>query len=279
MGGRVKAGPLPSNAADNIVAAVAGEHKSRRASLSLAASSPNSSLDLPIRANNIPVTVAKPSFPMAHQAEEKPFFGLTGGWLTVWITLAAQGRTQEAVQILACLEAKDSNDLYVATQLSEIEESVKYERGHAVSWRDLFFRRKSDQGDTKTLRRLLLGANTQLMQQFGGRNIMITNFVIAQITPSGIQSLRWKFWIIWTVFNAVFLPVTYFLHPETSNRHLEDMDMYYRSNPSVIVTKDVDAVCTARPLKCIENEDAELRRRRTSLAGSVMEVSGNDQKA
>ena len=37
---------------------------------------------------------------------------------------------------------------------------------------DLILRRNKDPSDTKTLRRLLLGANTQLMQQFGGINIM-----------------------------------------------------------------------------------------------------------
>ena len=49
----------------------------------------------------------------------------------------------------------------------------------------------------------------------------ITNFVIVEITPIGIQSLGWRFWIVWTVFNAAFMPVIYFLYPETSNRSLE----------------------------------------------------------
>lgn len=43
----------------------------------------------------------------------------------------------------------------------------------------------------------------------------ITNFVIVEITPIGIQNLGWRFWIVWTVFNAVFLPVIYFVYPET----------------------------------------------------------------
>ena len=43
----------------------------------------------------------------------------------------------------------------------------------------------------------------------------ITNFVIVEITPIGIQNLRWKFWIIFTIFNAAFLPVIYLLYPET----------------------------------------------------------------
>ena len=43
----------------------------------------------------------------------------------------------------------------------------------------------------------------------------ITNFVIVEITPIGIQNIGWKFWIVWTVTNLCFLPVLYFLYPET----------------------------------------------------------------
>ncbi|KAL5334443.1 general substrate transporter [Aspergillus crustosus] len=63
----------------------------------------------------------------------------------------------------------------------------------------------------------------------------ITNFAIVEITPIGIQSIGWRFWIVWTVLNAVFLPIIYFLYPETANRTLEDIDAYYRSNPPLIV--------------------------------------------
>jgi hypothetical protein len=76
----------------------------------------------------------------------------------------------EARQILAALEAKSEDDVYVLTQWREIDESVRFERVHAVRWRDLL--RGKVSGDTKTLRRLVLGAGTQLMQQFGGINIM-----------------------------------------------------------------------------------------------------------
>lgn len=47
------------------------------------------------------------------------------------------------------------------------------------------------------------------------QSLRITNFVIVEITPIGIQNLGWRFWIVWTVFNAVFLPVIYFVYPET----------------------------------------------------------------
>ncbi|KAK9601719.1 hypothetical protein V6Z92_001761 [Aspergillus fumigatus] len=88
----------------------------------------------------------------------------------------------------------------------------------------------------------------------------ITNFVIVEITPIGIQNIGWKFWIVWTITNAASLPIIYYLYPETANRTLEDLDAYYRSNPPLIVTGDPDAISTGRPLKYIQHEDEELQR-------------------
>ncbi|KAF4951890.1 hypothetical protein FSARC_12783 [Fusarium sarcochroum] len=88
----------------------------------------------------------------------------------------------------------------------------------------------------------------------------LTNFIIVEITPIGIQNLGWKFWIVFTVFNAAFMPVIYFLYPETANRTLEDLDEYYRNNPSLVVTQDPDAICSNRPLKYVEKEKTHLRR-------------------
>ena len=45
-----------------------------------------------------------------------------------------------------------------------------------------------------------------------------------------------------------------------ANRTLEDIDAYYRSNPSLIVVKDPDAISVKRPLKYIEHEDHEMRK-------------------
>ncbi|KAJ5742723.1 Major facilitator superfamily domain general substrate transporter [Penicillium nucicola] len=297
--------------------------------------------------------------------------------------LMIQGREEEAMEVLACVEALPRDDPVVITQLDEIKFSITYEFDNTVRWRDLL--RQSKSNDTKTLRRLLLGAGTQAMQQFQGINIMsyylpmvlinsvglsdkmarlltacnatsyfvfsclaatvvervgrrglmmmsgfgqfvsflvitvllymakkntvyatasvafffffhiafgmgmlgvpwlypteinslpmrtkgaaistatnwITNFAIVEITPIGIQSLGWKFWIVWTVLNAVFLPIIYFFYPETANRTLEDMDAYYRSNPPLIVAGDADAISTKRPLQFVCHEDEEVQK-------------------
>ena len=253
--------------------------------------------------------------------------------------LIANGHEEEAFQILADLEDRSVDDAYIITQHHEIVYSVQYEREHAIRWRDLL--RGRVEGGTHSIRRLLLGAGSQAIQQFGGINIMsyymptvfktyvglsdsmsrlltacnsvnylifsaiavpyvekwgrrtlmllstwgqlisfliitillkyaqdgsktaakasiafffcyypsfaigmlgvpwlypteinslpmrtkaaavatatdwITNFAVVEVTPIGIQNLGWKFWIVWTVLNAAFLPILYLFYPET----------------------------------------------------------------
>ncbi|KAF9768103.1 hypothetical protein IL306_014657 [Fusarium sp. DS 682] len=328
-------------------------------------------------------------------------FGTTSDQVS-W--LIAHGHTQEATEILACIEDEPTTSPIVTAQLHEIQYSVDYELQHAVKWKDILLRRNKDTSDTKTLRRLLLGAGTQFMQQFGGINITsyymptvliksvglsesmarllsacnavsylifssmaiflverwgrrglmllstagqllsflvitillryavgdkkevlgsasvaffffyfisfgvgmlgvpwlyptevnslpmrtkgaalatgtnwITNFIVVEITPIGIQNLGWRFWIVWTVTNAFFLPVIYFLYPETSNRKLEDMDAHFRENPSLIVIKDKDAIIAKRPEKYVQQDHEDIQREEAE-DGSPVVGGGSGEK-
>lgn len=80
--------------------------------------------------------------------------------------LMSHGREEEATLILACLEAKPEDDAFVISQKEEIRFSIDYEREHHIRWRDLL---RPDPGATKPLRRIILGAGTQFMQQFEGK--------------------------------------------------------------------------------------------------------------
>ena len=95
----------------------------------------------------------------------------------------------------------------------------------------------------------------------------IINFMVVEITPPGIGSLGWKFYIIWTVFNFSFIPIVYFLYPETAGRSLEDLDRFFREDPPLLVFRDKDAVSKHRPQKYIEHEIQQVRRH--SSVGSV----------
>ncbi|PPR05022.1 hypothetical protein CVT24_010215 [Panaeolus cyanescens] len=83
----------------------------------------------------------------------------------------------------------------------------------------------------------------------------ISNYIVVQITPSGIANLGWRFYLIWVVFNAAFVPLVYLFYPETSNRHLEDIDKFYRdSRDTVWVFKNKEATQVERPERFIERK-------------------------
>jgi len=304
--------------------------------------------------------------------------------------LIAHDYEDEAFKILADLENKTEDDPFILAQHKEIVYTVQYERENAVPWSKLLRGKTGDKGGTKTIRRLLLGAGTQAMQQLAGinvtsyylptvliksvglgekmarllaacnsvsyllfsligipnverwgrRNMMIFaasgqcfcyliitillrfnekpgyphahevasasvgffflyyvffgigmqgvpwlypteinslamrtkgaavgtatnwifNFMVVEITPIGIQSLAWKFYIIWTVLNASFVPILYFIYPETADRSLEDIDEYYRTNPPLLVFRDKDVTSSKRPEKYRIREEEEVRR-------------------
>ncbi|TVY81654.1 Sugar transporter STL1 [Lachnellula suecica] len=85
-------------------------------------------------------------------------------------------------------------------------------------------------------------------------------FVCTQFTPTGIRNIGYRFYIIFAAFNLLFVPVVYFLYPETSNRTLEDIDEYFdidSGHPTIIAIGDKVTKSTARPQEAI---DAEIRR-------------------
>jgi hypothetical protein len=91
----------------------------------------------------------------------------------------------------------------------------------------------------------------------GAATNWILNFMVVEITPIGIQNLKWRFYIIWIVLNAAMVPAVYLFYPETAGRTLEDIDEYYRTNPPLFVFRDKEAISTKRPdrLRAIEEED------------------------
>ncbi|KAK6071699.1 hexose transporter [Seiridium cupressi] len=100
----------------------------------------------------------------------------------------------------------------------------------------------------------------------------IINFMVVEITPVGIASIGWRFYIIWTVFNASFVPIVYLFYPETADRSLEDVDRFFQDNQNILIFRDPDAKSSKRPQKYIEHEKEEVRRNSSVRPSDVQAV-------
>lgn len=47
------------------------------------------------------------------------------------------------------------------------------------------------------------------------------------MTPPALDALHWRFYIIFAVINAAFLPPIYFFYPETKGLSLEEVDTLF----------------------------------------------------
>jgi len=51
--------------------------------------------------------------------------------------------------------------------------------------------------------------------------------MVVQVTPVGISNIGWRYYIIFAIFNACFVPIMYFFYPETKGLELEDVDRLF----------------------------------------------------
>lgn len=88
----------------------------------------------------------------------------------------------------------------------------------------------------------------------------LINYMIAEVTPIGIANLGYKFWIIWAVICASFIPIVFFFYPETANRSLEDIDKFFETKPNIFIHRDQLAMQLERPA-IFEEEDYRVGRK------------------
>ncbi|KAK9362935.1 general substrate transporter [Lipomyces starkeyi] len=55
----------------------------------------------------------------------------------------------------------------------------------------------------------------------------ISNFIVVEFTPPAIENIGYRTYIIFTIFNACFLPIVWFWFKETKGLSLEDVDLLF----------------------------------------------------
>lgn len=53
------------------------------------------------------------------------------------------------------------------------------------------------------------------------------------VTPVAVDTIGWRYYIMYAVISACIPVSVYFFYPETANRNLEEIDLMFRQSPSV----------------------------------------------
>ncbi|KAL2787053.1 general substrate transporter [Aspergillus keveii] len=64
----------------------------------------------------------------------------------------------------------------------------------------------------------------------------MSNYVVVQITPTGLETLGWKFFLIWVAVMVAALPYLYWVVPETGGATLEEVDMYFMQQEGWVIS-------------------------------------------
>lgn len=70
---------------------------------------------------------------------------------------------------------------------------------------------------------------------YGVATNWLINFGVVFVTPLGIAKLGSHFYVIWTILNALMVPIIWIFYPETAGRSLEDLDRMFEAHPTVWV--------------------------------------------
>lgn len=63
--------------------------------------------------------------------------------------------------------------------------------------------------------------------------VWMFNFLLAEVTPVGFNTISYRYYIIFAVLNAAIVPTVYFFFPETNGRSLEEIDEIFLRSESI----------------------------------------------
>ena len=108
--------------------------------------------------------------------------------------------------------------------------------------------------EINSLQMRMKGASASVAAQWA------VKYMVVQVTPIGIENLRWRFYLIWLFFLWASIPIIYVLYPETANRRLEDMDHMFNDGLAIAVFRNKDAIMVGRPEQFTRMDEEHMRR-------------------
>ncbi|RMX88421.1 hypothetical protein D0869_01648, partial [Hortaea werneckii] len=93
--------------------------------------------------------------------------------------------------------------------------------------------------------------NTQRMRIAGAGIATATNWIcnyaVVLVTPVALESISWRYYVVYAVLNVCFIPIVKFLYVETRGRSLEQIDALFEGPVAGVdaLTSDSDNVITA----------------------------------
>ena len=102
------------------------------------------------------------------------------------------------------------------------------------------------------------------------------------ITPIMIDRIGWGTYLFFALVNACFIPVIYFLYPETKQRSLEEIDIIFAKG----YAENISYVRAAKELPFLGDEEVEdmalkyglITERGGGVAGLGMRTASEDEK-
>ncbi|KAH7112818.1 general substrate transporter [Dendryphion nanum] len=64
-------------------------------------------------------------------------------------------------------------------------------------------------------------------------NHWLWNFVVNMVTPVAIETIGWKYYLVFLIISALIIPTVYFGFPETMGRSLEELEMMFSEGNSI----------------------------------------------